>query len=64
VDWIGLSQDRHRWKALVNAVMNLYRVAAQLVASRVALSSTELVSCVPLIKQLMCMCVLTMWAVT
>jgi hypothetical protein len=23
VDWIGLAQDRHRWKALVNAVMNL-----------------------------------------
>jgi hypothetical protein len=23
VDWIGLSQDRHRWRALVNSVMNL-----------------------------------------
>jgi hypothetical protein len=23
VDWIGLAQDRERWKALVNAVMNL-----------------------------------------
>jgi hypothetical protein len=23
VDWIGLAQDRNRWKALVNAVMNL-----------------------------------------
>jgi hypothetical protein len=21
VDWIGLAQDRHRWRALVNAVM-------------------------------------------
>jgi hypothetical protein len=23
VDWIGLTQDRYRWKALVNSVMNL-----------------------------------------
>jgi hypothetical protein len=23
VDWIGLAQDRYRWKALVNAIMNL-----------------------------------------
>jgi hypothetical protein len=41
VDWIGLAQDRYRWRALVNAIMNLgfyrilgnYRVAAQVVAS-------------------------------
>jgi hypothetical protein len=38
VDWIGLDQDRYRWRALVNSVMN--RVVAQLVASRVVLSST------------------------
>jgi hypothetical protein len=49
MDWIGLAQDRYRWRALVNTVMNLkmlgnYRVAAQLVASGVVLSSTELVS--------------------
>jgi hypothetical protein len=49
VDWIGLAQDRYSWRALVNAEMKFYRVAAQLVASRVVLSSTELVSSFTLI---------------
>jgi hypothetical protein len=52
VDWIGLTHNGYRWRALVNSVMNLrvpqnavnYREAAQVVASRAVLSSTELVS--------------------
>jgi hypothetical protein len=24
VDWIDLAQDRYRWRALLNAVMNLW----------------------------------------
>jgi hypothetical protein len=52
VDWIGMTQDRNRWRALVNVVTNLrapqmlgnYQVSSQLVASRVALSRIELVS--------------------
>jgi hypothetical protein len=24
VDWIGLAQDRYRWRALVNSVLNLW----------------------------------------
>jgi hypothetical protein len=24
VDWIGLAQDRNRWRALVNLVLNLW----------------------------------------
>jgi hypothetical protein len=24
VGWIGLAQDRYRWRALVNSVMNLH----------------------------------------
>jgi hypothetical protein len=24
VDWIGLAQDRYRWRALLNMIMNLW----------------------------------------
>jgi hypothetical protein len=52
VDWIGLAQDRDRWGALVNSVLNLgfhkmlgnYRVSKELGISRVVLSSIELFS--------------------
>jgi hypothetical protein len=23
VDWIGVAQDKHRWRSLLNAVMNI-----------------------------------------
>jgi hypothetical protein len=29
VDWIGLAQDRGRWRALVNSVLNLWLVNKQ-----------------------------------
>jgi hypothetical protein len=28
VDWIGLAQDRGRWKALVNSVLNLRELSS------------------------------------
>jgi hypothetical protein len=43
VDRIGLAQDRNRWRALVNS-LGKYRIASQLVASRVVLCPTALVS--------------------
>jgi hypothetical protein len=47
VDWIGLAQDRNRWRALMKfgdkssgsmKMLGNYRVASQLMASRVVLS--------------------------
>jgi hypothetical protein len=49
VNWINLVQDGDKWRALVNSVMNLrfhkmlgnYRVASQLVTSRVVLDPID-----------------------
>jgi hypothetical protein len=45
MDWIDLAEDRDRWRALVNMVMNLQSsgVAAQLADSQEGLSSKKLV---------------------
>jgi hypothetical protein len=40
VDWIGLAEDRNRWRALVNSVLNLHEMLGNYrVASRLVLSS-------------------------
>jgi hypothetical protein len=47
VGWIGLAQAKYKWRALVNAVMKIwvpYNAGKKLVASQIALSSTEFVS--------------------
>jgi hypothetical protein len=44
MDWISLAQDSDKWRDLVNGfhkMLRISRMAAQLVASRVVLSSTE-----------------------
>jgi hypothetical protein len=49
VDWIGLAQNRDRWRTLVNSVLNLRvpsnagKVSKKLGISRVELSSMKLV---------------------
>jgi hypothetical protein len=48
MDWIGLAQDRNRWERVNEPsgsikCLEIYRVAAQFVDSRLVLSSTELV---------------------
>jgi hypothetical protein len=47
VDWIGTTQDRDKWRALVYVVMNLLEnssMATQLVESWIVLSSIVLIS--------------------
>jgi hypothetical protein len=52
VGWIGLAQDGYKWRVLVNEAMKLlfhkilgrYRMASQLVASRVVLTYIEVAS--------------------
>jgi len=44
IDWIDLSQYRHRWEAIVNA-REFARLAKELLAYQEWLLCTELVSC-------------------
>jgi hypothetical protein len=52
MDWIGMVQNGDQWRVLVNVAMSSrvplnagkFLVAAQLVASRIVLSSVDLVS--------------------
>jgi hypothetical protein len=41
VDWIDMAQDRDQWRALVNMVLNLQVLSAQLVAPQEGLSSVS-----------------------
>jgi hypothetical protein len=47
VDWIGLAQDRNRWRALVNSVLNL-RVSLNAEKLSSGLASSGLSISVPL----------------
>jgi hypothetical protein len=44
VNWIGSAYDMDKWRALMNAVIYLYQVAAQLVASQIVFGSIESVT--------------------
>jgi hypothetical protein len=39
VDWIGLAQDRNRWRALVNSVLNLRELSSGVTSSGLSSSA-------------------------
>jgi hypothetical protein len=52
VDWIGLAQDRNRWRTFVNLVLNLWvpRNAGKLSSGLTSSGLSRVLSCIELVS--------------